>query len=296
MSATAVTLAAGSLTAALQLTGFGVAYALQTEVFYDIVGGINFLGVAALSAYHAPNWADDERKRGATLLFATSRCWLLLFLAWRAHERKGDSRFDGVKHVFSTFLLFWVAQGMWVFIISSPLLFVNASSVSRPMTTYDLLLLASFGNGVLFEVLADIQKASWVKKGRQGGFCDVGLWSFSRHPNYFGEMLQWWSLWLFAYRSSAGIYDLYWWATCLSPLFTMHILMNIPSTGLTRANGKHLKRYYDRCPKAYANYRASTSILLPMVGYKHVPIFLKRTLFLDFERYEYRPRKEDKDS
>ena len=71
----------------------------------------------------------------------------------------------------------------------------------------------------------------------------------------------------------------------------MHVLLNLPATGVAQANGKNLKRYYDHCPEDYARYRAKTSIILPMVGYEHVPLLLKRTLLLDFERYEYRPRK-----
>ena len=67
----------------------------------------------------------------------------------------------------------------------------------------------------------------------------------------------------------------------------MHMCMS--SSGVAQANGKNLARYYDAWPAEYSRYRASTSILLPMVGYAHVPLTLKRTLFLDLERYEYRP-------
>lgn len=80
-----------------------------------------------------------------------------------------------------------------------------------------------------------------------------------------------------------------WWCTIISPLFTMQILLNMSGTGVAQSNGKNLKRYYERCPERYAIYRANTSILIPFVGYKFVPMFLKRTIFLDFERYEYRP-------
>jgi hypothetical protein len=59
---------------------------------------------------------------------------------------------------------------------------------------------------------------------------------------------------------------------------------------VAQANGKGLKRYYQSPhADAYKRYRTSTSILLPFVGYSHVPLWLKRTVFLDLERYEYRP-------
>jgi hypothetical protein len=80
----------------------------------------------------------------------------------------------------------------------------------------------------------------------------------------------------------------------VSPLFTMHILLNMEPTGLCNANSeKSLKRYYDKCPERYSAYRENTSILIPMIGYKYVPMFLKRTIFLDFQKYEYKPTIDD---
>jgi len=279
-----------AITAGIQLSGFAVAFALQTEAFYDVLGGFNYLAIAI---YSVTTSADtDPRKLAHTIIFVCSRAWLLLFLAWRAHDRKGDARFDGVKDKFWRFLLFWTVQGMWVFMISMPMLFVNSSAVHKPQfDSFDWMTIIGFASGVVIEVLADVQKTMWVKRGRAGGFCGMGLWSFSRHPNYFGEILQWWCSWAFAYSSSAGLADLLWWACIISPTFTMHILLNIPETGITQANGKNLKRYYENADvaQAYSEYRRSTSILVPMIGYRHIPMILKRTLFFDFARYEYRP-------
>ncbi|CAE7245615.1 unnamed protein product [Symbiodinium microadriaticum] len=82
---------------------------------------------------------------------------LSVFLAWRAHERKGDARFDGVKDKFGRFLVFWIVQGMWVMLISMPNLFINSSSASRPLNWFDWLLVAGFAYAVVIEILADIQ-------------------------------------------------------------------------------------------------------------------------------------------
>ncbi|CAE7636746.1 unnamed protein product [Symbiodinium microadriaticum] len=112
------------------------------------------------------------------------------------------------------------------------------------------------------------------------------------HPNYFGEIFQWWCAFALAYNSSeaaSGYMDPLWWACILSPLFTMHILLNIGATGISNAEGKNLKRYYEKCPEEYAEYRKNTSILIPMVGYRHIPLSVKRALLFEFERYEYRP-------
>jgi len=284
-----------AITAAIQLSGFAIAYALTTEVFYDILGGVNFLTLGIYSAIQGQSsehiWIEDSRKVSCTLIFLCSRLWLLVFLAWRAHERGGDSRFDGVKENFSLFLVYWTVQAIWVFTISLPVIFVNSSALSpTDFSVFDYLTIIGFGLGVILEIIADFQKSVWVKSGREGKFCQVGLWKYSRHPNYFGEMLQWWSVWGFSYSSGSGFGDTRWWIGILSPLFTMQVLLFTGGTGVANANGKGLKRYYDECPKEYAEYRKSTSILIPMIGYKHVPIYLKRAIFLDFERYEYQPK------
>lgn len=288
-----------AITLFIQLTGFAAAFALQTEVFYDVLGGVNYMALAAYSAWSASTpqhqWSEDFRKVTTTVLFAVSRGWLLLFLAWRAHERGGDSRFDGVKDKFFKFMTFWLVQGMWVLLISMPVLFINASSAVIEMTIFDWLVLIGFAYGVIVEVVADVQKALWVKSGRPGGFCQVGLWSLSRHPNYFGEIFQWWCAWALAYSSASSAADKLWWACIVSPLFTMHILLNIKETGICNAEGKNLKRYYDKQPEEYRSYRQGTSILIPMIGYKFVPMFIKRVFLFEFAKYEYRPKKGNSD-
>ena len=316
----------------MQMLGFCAAWILKTEVFYDIFGGLNYLLLAVLSAIlgatgeGALPWIDDPRKILATVLFACSRGWLLLFLAWRAHERKGDARFDaplgknGHTPNAVQFLNFWIVQAMWVLFVSLPMLFVNSSSVVKPnFSGFDIATAILFGGGVLIEIVADIQKAIWVKRGRKGDFCEAGIWKYSRelllclyhvlkrsiqhgqphiivttgHPNYFGEIFQWFMLWAFGYSSSGntlgGYADPLWWLGIISPLFTMVILLTLEPTGICNAEGKNLKRYYDKCPERYAKYRENTSILIPFIGYGLVPKFLKRTIFFDFEKYEYKP-------
>jgi steroid 5-alpha reductase family enzyme len=282
-----------AITAGIQFLGFLVAYKLQTEKFYDILGGFNFLVLGIYSAidgeYPGGAWYENTRKVCATIIFSLSRAWLLLFLAWRAHERGGDARFDEVKDKFGMFLLYWFVQAIWVFCISLPIIFINSSDKAFDgLSTLDYICIVAFAFAVVFEIVSDVQKALWVKAGREGGFCQVGVWKYSRHPNYFAEMLQWWAAWGLAFGSGSGWGDAQWWVSILSPVITMNILLNTAGTGVANANGKNLKRYYDHYPD-YARYRKETSILIPMIGYKYVPMFLKRTIFFDFARYEYRP-------
>mmetsp|Transcript_2156 Transcript_2156/g.3270 ORF Transcript_2156/g.3270 Transcript_2156/m.3270 type:complete len:311 (-) Transcript_2156:1178-2110(-) len=289
-----------AITGGIQLAGFLVAYSLQTEKFYDILGGLNFLALGIYSAidgqYEGGDWSDNSRKVCATVIFSASRAWLLLFLGWRAHERGGDSRFDEVKNKFGMFLLYWFVQAIWVFSISLPIVFINSSDKAfDSLSVLDYICIVGFAFAVVFQVSADVQKAIWVKAGRVGGFCKVGVWKFSRHPNYFAEMLQWWAAWGLAFGSGSGWSDVQWWVSILSPLITMNILLNTGGTGVPNANGQSLKRYYDKVPEEYKKYREETSILIPMIGYKYVPMFLKRTIFFDLARFEYKPEVESED-
>jgi len=170
------------------------------------------------------------------------------------------------------------------------MLFVNSSDVSEDsLSAFEWVTIILFVGAILLEAVADVQKSRWVSAGRQGGFCEVGVWKFSRHPNYFGEMLQWWSCWAFSFASGTGWGDACWWLGIAAPGFTQYVLMAVPATGVMQANGRSLRRYYDRHPVEYAAYRQKTSILLPFVGYSYIPVFIKRTLCLDFKCYEYVP-------
>eukprot|EP00529_Nitzschia_sp_RCC80_P031102 CAMPEP_0113520356 /NCGR_PEP_ID=MMETSP0014_2-20120614/44028_1 /TAXON_ID=2857 /ORGANISM="Nitzschia sp." /LENGTH=368 /DNA_ID=CAMNT_0000418173 /DNA_START=23 /DNA_END=1129 /DNA_ORIENTATION=+ /assembly_acc=CAM_ASM_000159 len=325
-------------TLGIQWTGWIVAFLLQTETFYDVLGGLNFLCLAlGVGPGGSPTTSSSTRCTLLTALFVVSRSWLLIFLAWRAHARKGDSRFDGVKDNFVLFGVYWTVQAFWVYLISLPLLAVksmdgvvvalaSSSSQTATLSTVDKLALTGMAVGISIEIVSDVQKAIWVDKGRPGGFCTVGLWSYSRHPNYAGEMLQWWSAWAVAYgavvSTSAKLPTLssslssvdgtdngsisefltsllqnpwtWWLISILSPLFTMHILLNVPGTGIAHAEGKNLKRYYEStCGDAYKIYRESTSPLVPMVGYKFLPMWFKRTFLFEWTKYEYRPKKSD---
>ncbi|CAB9502877.1 DUF1295 domain protein [Seminavis robusta] len=294
---------AALVTFGVQTLGFLAAYALQTEVFYDIFGGINFILLAVLGHLGRKEPAS-ARHISCTCLFIASRGWLLLFLAWRAHHRKGDSRFDGVKDKFGLFFVFWMVQGCWVFLISWPLIVVqsldSANVLEQNLTTLDIVMLLGMSTGISLEILADIQKARWVSQGRQGTFCAVGVWKLSRHPNYFGEIFQWWCAWLLSYGSLSATTDpsnkavAFWVAGIVSPLFTMTILLSMSGTGIWAAEGKNLKRYYEsEHSEAYKEYRESTSPLVPMVGYKAIPLWTKRKFLFEWERFEYRPTKKE---
>ena len=289
-SSFSVVTVAAIYTLALQLTGFVAACVLQTETFYDVLGGINFLFLAFAGYYSHDSSDNDGKDHGSrrlfcmTILFVISRGWLLVFLAWRAHSRKGDARFEEVIQKPMLFFVYWMVQGCWVYIISLPLLLIQqdartTSSYGR-LSTIDWMLLSGFAAGIVLEISSDVQKTNWIHNGRNGGFCRLGWWNYSRHPNYAGEILQWWC--------AAGMCHSY--IGIASPLFTMVILLSMSGTGIWNAEGKNLKRYYEsEYAKEYAEYRERTSPLIPMIGYGAIPLSLKRWCLFEWERYEFKP-------
>lgn len=296
------------LTFGLQFVGFTIAAILQTEVFYDVLGGTNFLLLAILS--QVQNSTSTESAPAAvdnntifTGLFAISRGWLLVFLAWRAHHRKGDSRFDGIRDNPSRFFVYWMVQGMWVYFVSLPILVVASSNevVAVKDSKIDLapMMLLGMGVSTFVEIQSDIVKTNWVSRGRPGGFCSDGPWKYSRHPNYAGEILTW----VFAAFYAVLVSDKSWQSmvvAAISPLFTMQILLNTSGTGVWNAEGKNLKRYYEHddpaISKNYAEYRRTTPPVLPtiIIPYESLPLEYQRNFFFEWERYEYKPSSKEK--
>jgi steroid 5-alpha reductase family enzyme len=181
-----------------QFLCFLVAFKLQTEHFYDLMGGVNSLLLVVWSLlYEKGNKVftgpSSSRLWAVACLFAISRFWLLAFLWWRAGARGGDTRFETIKPHFFQFLAAWMTQAVWVFAIAMPMLFVNGfPGGSAIHTALDYFCVVGFPFGLLLQISSDVQKAYWVSNGRKGGFCTVGWWKYSRHPNYFGEILMWW--------------------------------------------------------------------------------------------------------
>jgi steroid 5-alpha reductase family enzyme len=307
-------------TIGFQLIGFVAATILQTEVFYDCFGGLNFLGIAIVATSYYVNLSTTTITATVTsivfpsftLLFMISRGWLLLFLVWRAHKRKGDSRFDEVIGNPPLFFIYWMVQASWVYLISMPLLVLTAASAtstlssvsdaplslssSSSVTITDTILLLGFAGSIVLQITSDIQKTHWIEQGRIGTFCQVGCWKFSRHPNYAGEVLQWWFAAILAIHvsgdrsggvPSSSTPQLF---ALLSPIFTMHILLNISGTGIWNAEGRNQKRFYESNNRnEYINYRQRTSPLIPFPPswYKNLPMNVKRFVFFEWERYEY---------
>lgn len=273
-------------TFALQLSGLAVALALKTERFFDFLGAVNFL-LIAVGTWLFSTDVGEPRRVAATLLLSASRVWLMVFLTLRASDR-GDSRFEEAKKSCASFAPYWIGQALWVFLVSLPVIAINASGESVPkMQAAGYAWAIAFAASLLTQIQSDWLKRKWVQSGRPGVFCQRGCWRWSRHPNYAGEIGM--AISSFGLAAPLIYQDGSWSAlailSVLSPVFTFVILMF--ASGMPTAEGSNLRRYYERAPDEYTVYRAQTPILVPWpcCGYDKVPDVVKRLFCCEWSFY-----------
>lgn len=256
---------------AINVGGWAVAAVKKTEKFYDLLGSVSFLTLTGGSLLlPGPITARKVLVSGMVGIWAVR---LGSYLVSRVHKVGSDSRFDGVKEQPLTFLFYWVMQAAWVFVTLSPVLIVNGAKATTPLGLLDLLGVAIYSAGLGFEVVADRQKDAFRSKPEnKGQFITEGLWSISRHPNYFGESLLWWGVFFTAARSFTSTAQL---ASVASPLFVFLLVRYVSGTPILE---RQADQRWGHLPE-YQAYKESTSIFFPMPkfggakaeGYSSVP-------------------------
>jgi steroid 5-alpha reductase family enzyme len=181
------------ITVAYQLFFFFIAAGCKFDLLTDIAGSTNFILLAFLSYF----WFNEAPDTRADIILIMINIWgwrLGLFLLWRVFSRKKDARFDEVRENCLKFLGFWVFQMIWVWVVSLPVVLMNVFNTgdSVPLGTLDFVGIAVWAVGFLFETAADITKAIFnANPANRSSFITVWPWSWSRHPNYFGEIMCW---------------------------------------------------------------------------------------------------------
>lgn len=163
------------------------------------------------------------------------------YAAWRQQHGASWWWFSWIK----VFLL----QATVAWVVSWPLGAAVAGAASFP-GPLDLLGLILTLSGLLFEAAADAQLRRFKATAPAGAVCDVGLWRYSRHPNYFGEAVVWWGLWCFAADVRGG------WITIAGPAIMTWLLVRV--SGVAMLEPALLAR-----KPAYAEYVRRTSAFVP---------------------------------
>ncbi len=180
-----------------------------------------------------------------------------LFLLVRVLRDGGDRRFDGVRDNPTKLLLFWTLQGVWVVVTLVPTLVLNLAAASDPpLGARDVVGWSMWGLGMALECVADMQKAAFrAKKENRNRFIRSGLWSLCRHPNYLGEILLWFGLYVSASSAFRGPQFL----SVLSPFFVFVLISRVSGVPpLERAAKKKWGEDHD-----YRKYLEETPCLVP---------------------------------
>ena len=246
---------------------------------------------------------------------------MAIFLLIRVIKSGGkDTRFDDKRKKPLSMAAFFIFQILWVWIVSLPVTLLNSPAASVPsqgggnptLGVRDIIGIVMWSIGFLCETIADFHKFAWrFSKPLKSQFMHYGLWKFSRAPNYFGEILLWWGIFVIA--NSVAVSDIpnnniknALWVSIFSPLFTMFLLLGLSGLPITqKPTGKKffLMSNADQhaiqdpdCKTAWLRYKEyvqQTSILIPFPNfiYRRFPEPL-RWILLDFPIYRFDENKE----
>lgn len=238
----------------IQWVAFIPAFLLKTEKFYDLTGSITYLSVIAAALFLNP--AVDSRGWLLAGMVAVWAVRLGTFLFRRILAAGEDRRFREAKKSFARFLLYWTMQGLWVtFSLAAAL----ASITAETKVELDIFALVGFvvwllGFGI--EVAADQQKSKFKQApANKDKFIQTGLWAWSRHPNYFGEIVLWIGVSIIALPVLSG----WQWVTLISPVFITLLLTRISGVPMLEARADEK---WGGQPD-YEAYKANTPVLIP---------------------------------
>ena len=172
-------------------------YAFQTEHYFDLTGTLSYLSALAVGFYLNPT--SDPRDILIGLLITIWAVRLGSFLFLRIKKDGKDKRFTIMKTEFVWFLMTWTIGGLWVFLTMAAGLAAITSNETVPLGMPALVGLTLWIFGFTIEIVADKQKRDFKKDtSQENEFITSGLWAWSRHPNYFGEITLWAGLTLIA--------------------------------------------------------------------------------------------------
>jgi len=225
------------------------AYLFQTEKFFDISGSFTYIFVITYTLCLSYN--SSGINYGNILLSSFIIIWAIRlgsFLFFRIKKDGEDKRFRSIKPSPTRFFMTWSLQGMWVSICSACAL----AGIANGIIVNSLFYFGAFifVLGFIVEIIADNQKTKFRKDpANKDKFIDSGLWSYSRHPNYLGEITLWLGVSIMSLSSLTGWQLI----TLISPVFTYILLVYISGVRILEARGKkkwgHLDSYKDYVKK-----------------------------------------------
>lgn len=241
----------------IQWLVFIPSFKAQTEKYFDLTGSLTYVAITVALVLLTPG--IDAR---GLLLAAMVTAWALrlgTFLSRRIHKAGKDDRFDDIKPSLVRFLNVWTIQGLWV-VFTAAAAWVAITSTNRVgMDWLAILGLVIWVAGFGIEIVADTQKSRFkADPANKGRFISTGLWSKSRHPNYFGEILLWTGVAIIAIPVLQG----WQWVALISPVFVTLLLTKV--SGVPMLEKKADNSWGGQAD--YEAYKKNTPVLIPKFG------------------------------
>ena len=218
----------------------------------DIAWGLGFVLLAWLSFYLSGQAVRSFVVNVLVTIWGTRLAWHIYS---RNHNRPEDYRYQAWRKEWKNFTLWsflqvFMLQGALLYLIALPILFINRSSVSG-LGWMDCIGIVVWLIGFSFESIGDRQLKEFIREpSNKGGIIDKGLWRYSRHPNYFGEVTQWWGIYIVAQSLPDG------WITIVGPLAITILILFVSGVPLLE------KKYAGRAD--FEEYKKRTSIFIPL--------------------------------
>lgn len=266
------------VTVLYQFAFFTVAAAFKFDKVTDFAGGTNYVVLALLTAILHGTWYFRQIVLTAFVVIWGFR--LGIFLLLRIIQWGKDRRFDDKREDLVKFAAFWTLQAVWVWTVSLPVTIVNASNRNPDLQAVDIIGWVLWALGFVVEAVADQQKLTFKNNtANKGKWCDAGLWRWSRHPNYFGEILLWWGIFVAATPVLRGGQ----WAVIAGPFFITFILLFLSGIPLLEASTD--KRFGGNAD--YRGYKKRTSPLVPLPPslYENLPGWIKKFFLFELPFY-----------
>jgi len=241
----------------IQWICFIPAFIFQTEKFYDLTGSITYISVVLFTLFKSNSFNLTTIIISGCVIIWAIRLGSFLFL--RIKKDGEDKRFRSIKPSFTQFFMTWTLQGTWVSMCLLCVLTAISSNSGIVFNYFFYIGLSLFFIGFILEIASDMQKTNFRKiESNRDKFITTGLWAYSRHPNYLGELILWIGIAVMSYSSLSGMSYL----TLISPLFIYVLLVYISGVRMLEERGEkkwgHLaeyKSYIENTPKFFFKFR-----------------------------------------
>ena len=232
------------------------AYVFQTERYFDLAGSLTYISLVVAALYLSG--ARDPRSLTIGGLVIVWACRLGTFLFRRVSADGEDRRFRAIKPDFLQFLMTWTIQGLWVSVTLAAGLAAMTVYEHKPIGLLGAIGISLWVFGFVVEVVADKQKSKF-RREQPDEFITRGLWQYSRHPNYLGEIILWLGIAVLALPVLQGWQH----ATLISPVFVFFLLTKV--SGIRMLEFRANKRWGE--DPEYQIYRSNTPALVPRLRF-----------------------------